>query len=108
MGCAASRSRSAAARSPPRPDAPGCYAPRSMSSAPPDDAARLAAAERAFEAGDFARARSVASALAHSSDDDIRRRAETLAARLRVDPVQVGVLVACTLFFAWVVARYVF
>jgi hypothetical protein len=38
----------------------------------------------------------------------VSARAKVLRDRLAIDPVQIGVLVVCTLFFAWVVVRYVF
>ena len=78
------------------------------SSRDPNEARQaIAEAERAFEAGDFATARSLAKPLVSSADAEIAKRATELSGRLAIDPVQLGVLVACTLFFAWVVVRYV-
>ncbi|MCB9598749.1 MAG: hypothetical protein H6724_10810 [Sandaracinus sp.] len=76
--------------------------------APDEAAAKLAKAEHAFEVGDFGQARALARALRGASDAEVRERASALAKKLSIDPVQIGVLVACTLFFGWVVARYVF
>jgi hypothetical protein len=78
------------------------------STEPTEPRETLAAAERAFEAGDFATARALSSGLVSNADPEIAQRASKLRARLSIDPLQIGVLVACTLFFAWVVVRYVF
>lgn len=78
------------------------------SSRDPNEARQaIAEAERAFEAGDFATARSLAKPLVSNADAEIAKRASELSGRLAIDPVQLGVLVACTLFFGWVVLRYV-
>jgi hypothetical protein len=73
-----------------------------------DSSARIAAAERAFEVGDLATARSLAGSLVSDANGEVSARAKVLRDRLAIDPVQIGVLVVCTLFFAWVVVRYVF
>ncbi len=76
--------------------------------APTDPREALAEAERAFEAGDFATARSLAKPLVSSADAEVAKRATELSGRLALDPVQLGVLVTCTLFFVRVLLRYVF
>lgn len=89
----------------PRSTEPRAAEPRSEPTEPRET---LATAERAFEAGDFATARTLSSGLVSNADPEIAKRASELRARLSTDPWQIAVLVACTLFFAWVVVRYVF
>lgn len=71
------------------------------------EGAQLEDAERAFDAGDFARLRELVEPLTNSPDPAVAERAKALRARVAVDPLQVAVLVGCALFFLWVVAKYV-
>src|SRR4051794_17440819 len=66
---------------------------------PPSDGARFALAERAYEAGDFARVRELCSELSASTDRALAARASQLAARFAPDPVAAYVLAASLVFF---------
>lgn len=70
------------------------------------DAEQLAAAESAFERGDFAAVRTLTEGLATSLDPDLRKKAVALRKRVAIDPVAVVVLVFCALFFVAVCVRY--
>jgi hypothetical protein len=67
----------------------------------------LQAAQRAFEAGDFAQVRVLTRSLVSHQDPEVARAALALRRRTSIDPVQVGVLVFCFLLFAYVVWTYV-
>lgn len=64
----------------------------------------LDAAHRAFDRGDFREANRLARALVQdAADDAARAAAETLRARLRLDPAIVYVTLACVALFVGVV-----
>jgi hypothetical protein len=67
----------------------------------------LAAAQLAFERGDFKRVRELTARLSQSSQPEIVVAARTLQERVGVDPMQVAVIVVCALFFLWIVYIYV-
>ncbi|MCC7540332.1 MAG: hypothetical protein IT379_29215 [Deltaproteobacteria bacterium] len=73
------------------------------------EAALVSRAKAAFEAGDFRRAREHARGALASSDDAVRRAAEDVLARTRLDPVQAGLFLACLALFVgityWFVLR---
>ncbi len=66
----------------------------------------LAAAERAFERGDFRAVRAITGRLGKSLDADLRKRALALRARVSVDPAALVVWVLCLLFLLGVAVRY--
>ena len=80
---------------------PPAAAPRA--SAPTE---ALLAAEAAFERGDYAEVRQLATPLAQGKGPTAEAAAGLLQ-RTRVDPAQVGVVVACLLFFCFIVWKYV-
>jgi hypothetical protein len=61
-------------------------------------------AERAFERGDFARARRIAGELAAGSDEPTRQAARALLERTAVDPLIVWLTVGCVALFVLIVA----
>lgn len=68
---------------------------------------KLKDAHAAFDAGDYRRVRALCDELARASDAEVVRAAVALRRRTEVDPVQIGVLVACLVFFAIIVYVYV-
>ncbi len=66
----------------------------------------LAEAWKAYERGDFRRARAIARASAGAADPSAADTAEDLLRRTGLDPAQFLVLTTCALFFAWAVWRY--
>jgi hypothetical protein len=65
----------------------------------------LTLAHRAFERGDFRQARQLArQVVAGSPDAATRAAAEALLDRLKIDPLILGLTIACALFFAVVIA----
>lgn len=70
------------------------------------DGDRLRQAHRAFEAGDYVLVRELCGALSGAEDTEVSAAAAALAKRTGVDPVQIGVLVACLVFF--LVITYVY
>jgi len=72
------------------------------------DGEKLREAETAFERGDYVRVREIATPLVESAkDDEVARHARDLRRRTLVDPVQIGVIVACLALFAYIVYTYV-
>jgi len=69
---------------------------------------KLRAAHAAFDAGDYASVRTLTGELVDVSDREVAQSAHDLRRRVSVDPVQVAVLLACFLFFAWISWKYVF
>ncbi|MCS6799327.1 MAG: hypothetical protein NZ898_12525 [Myxococcota bacterium] len=72
-----------------------------------DEPDPLGPATRAFEAGDWASVRRLTAALQDHPDEAVRRRAHELRARVGIDPVEVGVVLACVallvaVFWGWV------
>ncbi|MFW5875255.1 MAG: hypothetical protein ACOCXM_00830 [Myxococcota bacterium] len=68
---------------------------------------RLAAADAAFEAGDYRRVRALCRDLTDADDPTVQQRAGELMRRTGVDPVQVAVVVGCLVFFAAIVYLFV-
>lgn len=68
---------------------------------------RLAEAFAAFEVGDYRRVREVCDALVEAPQEDVARAARELRARTEVDPVQIGVLLACLALFVILAYMYV-
>ena len=88
----------------PEPPGPRAGAP-TADARPMDDGSPLHEAEAAFERGDYATVRRIAGPLA--TGDGADGAAADLLRRTRVDPAQIGVLVGCTLFFFYIVWKYV-
>jgi len=68
---------------------------------------RLAQAHAAFERGDYARVRELCDTLVEASADDVARAARELRSRTEIDPVQVGVVLACLVLFGIIAYTYV-
>ncbi|HJL17144.1 MAG TPA: hypothetical protein RMH99_15870 [Sandaracinaceae bacterium LLY-WYZ-13_1] len=71
------------------------------------DGEKLREAFRAFEVGDYRRARSRVAELVDAEDAEVREVALDLHERMSVDPVQVVVIVACaavlfTIVYVWI------
>ena len=75
---------------------------------PPSAQEQLAACERAYEAGNFARVHELGRALLGNADPVLAARAAALLARVSVDPVSLGVLAVSLLFFVLIARTYVF
>jgi hypothetical protein len=71
------------------------------------DTDRLAEAERAFAAGDYAAVRSLTSTLLDAKSGDVAKAARELRARVSVDPLQLAVVLACVAFLAAVALVWV-
>lgn len=69
---------------------------------------KLAAAHAAFERGDYARVRELCDELREAPRDDVALAARELRKRTEVDPVQVGVVLACLVLFGIIAYTYVF
>ena len=69
---------------------------------------RLAAAHSAFDRGDYAHVRELCAPLVEAPQDDVARAARELRARTEIDPVQVGVVLACLVLFGIIAYTYVF
>lgn len=76
----------------------------SAEGANPDE--RLAKVQAAFERGDYAQVRALATPLI-AEGGPLAESASDLVQRTRVDPAQVGVLVGCLLFFCFILWKYV-
>jgi hypothetical protein len=72
---------------------------------PEGDSLREALA--AFERGDYVGVREIAESLVEAKDDEVANYARDLVNRTRVDPVQIGVVLACLALFAYIVYTYV-
>jgi hypothetical protein len=72
--------------------------------APKGGLSQLDEAERAFERGDFARARRIAVGLGAGGDQTTRQAAHALLERMAVDPLIVWLTVGCLALFALVLA----
>ncbi|HEX2677272.1 MAG TPA: hypothetical protein VHM19_11545 [Polyangiales bacterium] len=72
------------------------------------EASAWTAAERAYEAGDFARVRELCAQLARGEDRELAAKASALRDKIAVDPLTVGLLVFCLLAFGVIVHAYVF
>lgn len=68
---------------------------------------RLAQAHAAFERGDYAVVRKLCAPLVEAPQDEVARAARELRARTQVDPVQVGVVLACLVLFGIIAYTYV-
>lgn len=68
---------------------------------------RLAEAHAAFEVGDYRRLRALCDALAEAPQEDVARAARDLRRRTEVDPMQVGVILACLALFLILAYMYV-
>jgi hypothetical protein len=71
------------------------------------DGDALREADEAFTRGDYVRVRELTEKLVGASDDEVARHARDLLTRTQIDPVQVGVVVACLALFAYIVYTYV-
>ena len=71
------------------------------------DGDKLARAHLAFEAGNFLMVRELAAALTEGKNDEVAADAKQLLARIGVDPVQVGAVLACLGIFLFLVFKYV-
>ena len=69
---------------------------------------RLALCQRAYDAGNFAQVRKLASDLVASEDRELAAAAAQLVSRVAVDPVALGVLACSLLFFVLIAKIYVF
>jgi hypothetical protein len=67
----------------------------------------LQEADAAFTRGDYVRVRELTEKLIGAPDDSVARYARDLLSRTEVDPVQVGVVLACLALFAYIVYTYV-
>jgi hypothetical protein len=67
----------------------------------------LVRANAAFEAGNYQLVREICAKLGEAPDDEVARAARELRARTAIDPVQIGVLVACLALFSVIVYIYV-
>jgi len=72
------------------------------------DGELLADAEAAFERGDYVLVRKRTRELVNASDPEVKAAAADLAARIAIDPVQVGIVVACAIVLAIIVYVWVF
>ncbi len=68
---------------------------------------RLAEAHAAFERGDYGRVRALTARLLEAPQDDVARAARDLRRRTEVDPVQIGVILACLVLFLFLAYTYV-
>ena len=68
----------------------------------------LSEAQRAFDVGDYRRVRELTDSLRTDSDADVRAAAQALRRRVSVDPFQVGLLLACLVFFVYISWHYIF
>lgn len=71
-----------------------------------DAGAALTTALGQFDAGDYAGMGTTLAPLLSHDDERVRALADTLAGRLRVDPMQMGVIAACVAFLGIIVYRY--
>lgn len=83
-------------------------APEPLPGAGTPQGEKLAQAYAAFDRGDYARVRELCSPLQEAPQDDVARAARDLRARTEIDPVQVGVVLACLVLFAIIAYTYVF
>ncbi len=67
---------------------------------------RLQDAQLAFERGNYAKVRELTATLT-GGDPDVAAAATALRRRTSVDPAQVGIVVACLVFFLFIVGKYV-
>lgn len=72
------------------------------------DEQRLEEAQKAFDLGNYERMRILADALAKSETPEIREKASTLQQRIGIDPMQIAVIVGCSVFFLLIAYTYVF
>lgn len=90
----------------------GCYVAfmaetEAASTAKTSDGERLKAADEAFSRGDYAEVRRLSQELAKAEDAEVAAAASDLLRRVSIDPVQIGVVVACAFFFLWVSWKYI-
>ncbi len=71
------------------------------------DGETLVQAHRAFDAGDYKRLRALCDGLLEAKDEDVARAARELRRRTEVDPVQIGVILACLVLFLVIAYVYV-
>ncbi len=67
----------------------------------------LAKALAAFERGDYVEVRQLTEKLVEAPDAEVAGFARDLLTRTQIDPVQVGVVLACLALFAYIVYTYV-
>jgi len=67
----------------------------------------LAKALAAFERGDYVEVRQLTEKLVEAPDAEVAGFARDLLSRTQIDPVQVGVVLACLALFAYIVYTYV-
>ena len=72
-----------------------------------EDGETLRRAQQAFDAGDYKTTRKLCEEIAESRDGDVARHAHHLLTSTGIDPVQVGILAFCFLFFVFVSWKYV-
>jgi hypothetical protein len=65
-----------------------------------EEGSGLDKAHRAFERGDFAEARKLASGMKSSDDPAVRSAADQILSRTSLDPLIVGITAACLLGFS--------
>jgi hypothetical protein len=69
---------------------------------------RLSLAERAFDAGDYAKARGLSQHLRGSADPAISAAARNLQSKMAIDTIHLGVLVICCVLFCAIAYVYLF
>ena len=71
------------------------------------DGEALVQAHRAFDAGDYKRLRALCEGLLEAKDEEVAGAARELRRRTEVDPVQIGVILACLVLFLVIAYVYV-
>jgi len=81
--------------------------PKPLPGAGTEEGDQLRAAHRAFELGDYRRVRALSDALLEARDGEVAANARELRARTGIDPVQVGVVLACLVLLSLIAYVYV-
>jgi hypothetical protein len=72
-----------------------------------EEGERLRAAHRAFEVGDYRKVRALCDDLLEARDGEVSASARELRGRTAVDPVQVGIVLACLVLLGLIAYVYV-
>lgn len=73
-----------------------------------NDEQSLEEAQKAFDAGNYERMRTLTDALAKSETVGIREKASVLRQRIGIDPMQIAVIAGSLVFFLLIAYTYVF
>jgi hypothetical protein len=73
-----------------------------------EEGTALRSAHDAFSVGDYVRVRELTEPLFEAEDRDVANAAEELHRRTQIDPMQIGVILACVVVFVTIAYVYVF